>query len=47
SVVISEGVTLPGIDVKEESLDQFGHMILRNRGVGNILADTIFYFIRI
>ncbi|HDP36689.1 MAG TPA: ATP-dependent 6-phosphofructokinase [Candidatus Atribacteria bacterium] len=41
SVVISEGVTLPGIDVEKESLDQFGHMILRNRGVGNFLADLI------
>ena len=41
SVVISEGVTLPGIDINKESLDQFGHMILRNRGVGNLLADLI------
>ncbi|MBA7582851.1 Pyrophosphate--fructose 6-phosphate 1-phosphotransferase [subsurface metagenome] len=41
SVVISEGATLPGINVEKESLDQFGHMILRNRGVGNILADLI------
>jgi len=41
SVVVSEGVTLPGIDVEKESLDQFGHMILRNRGVGNLLADLI------
>jgi len=41
SVVISEGAALPGIDTKKESLDQFGHMILRNRGVGNLLADLI------
>lgn len=41
SVVISEGVTLPGMDVEKENLDQFGHMILRNRGVGNLLADLI------
>lgn len=41
SVVISEGATLPGIDVEKESLDQFGHMILRDRGVGNLLADLI------
>jgi len=41
SVVISEGATLPSIDVEKESLDQFGHMILRNRGVGNLLADLI------
>jgi len=41
SVVVSEGAALPGIDVEKESLDQFGHMILRNRGVGNLLADLI------
>jgi len=41
SVVISEGVTLSGIDVEKESLDQFGHMILRNREVENLLADLI------
>ena len=41
SIVISEGVTLPGVDTEKEELDQFGHMILRNRGVGNLLADLI------
>jgi 6-phosphofructokinase len=41
SVVISEGVVLPEINMEKESLDQFGHMILRNRGVGNLLADLI------
>ncbi|MDD5016452.1 MAG: ATP-dependent 6-phosphofructokinase [Atribacterota bacterium] len=41
SVVISEGVVLPEINIEKESLDQFGHMILRNRGVGNLLADLI------
>lgn len=41
SVVISEGVVLPEINIEQESLDQFGHMILRNRGVGNLLADLI------
>ncbi len=41
SVVISEGVMLPDVNVKKEKLDQFGHMILRNRGVGNLLADLI------
>ena len=41
SVVISEGAALPGVDINKESLDQFGHMILRNRGVGNLLADLI------
>jgi len=41
SVVISEGANLPGINVEKENLDQFGHMILRNRGVGSLLADLI------
>jgi len=41
SVVISEGVALHGTDVREEGLDQFGHMILRKRGVGNLLANLI------
>lgn len=41
SVVVSEGVILPGIETGKEELDQFGHMILRKRGVGNLLADLI------
>jgi len=39
SVVVSEGVILPGIETGKEELDQFGHMILRKRGVGQLLAD--------
>ena len=41
SVVVSEGVILPGIETGKEELDQFGHMILRKRGVGQLLADLI------
>lgn len=41
SIVVSEGVTIPGVDTGKEELDQFGHMILRKRGVGNLLADLI------
>lgn len=41
SIVVSEGVTIPGVATGKEELDQFGHMILRKRGVGNLLADLI------
>lgn len=41
SIVVSEGVTLPGQEIGKEELDQFGHMILRKRGVGQLLADLI------
>ncbi|MHC2994357.1 MAG: 6-phosphofructokinase [Candidatus Atribacteria bacterium] len=41
SIVVSEGVTLLGVDTGKEELDQFGHVILRKRGVGNLLADLI------
>lgn len=41
SIVVSEGVTIPGVDTGKEELDQFGHMILRKRGVGNLLVDLI------
>lgn len=40
SIVISEGVELPGVKGEEE-LDQFGHMILKKRGVGDRLANII------
>jgi len=40
-VVVSEGVELPGADTGKEELDQFGHMILRKRGIGQILGDII------
>lgn len=41
SVVISEGVTLPGMHIGEEESDQFGHVMLQKRGVGMFLADLI------
>jgi 6-phosphofructokinase 1 len=40
-IVVSEGVELPGADTDKEELDQFGHMILRKRGIGQILGDII------
>jgi len=39
-VVTSEAVELPG-DGKEEKLDEFGHMILKERGVGETLAKIL------
>lgn len=40
-VVTSEGIKIPGMKVEKEELDQFGHMILRKRGVGEDLASII------
>ena len=40
-IVVSEGVILPGKDKQEEELDQFGHMILRERAIGNQLNKLI------
>jgi len=40
-VVTSEGVILPGTSGEKEELDQFGHMILKERGVGNQLKKVI------
>lgn len=40
-VVVSEGVILPGMKTEKEELDEFGHMILKKRGVGEQLADLI------
>ncbi len=40
-VVTSEAVELPGMDTKGEQLDQFGHMLLKNRGLGEKLAELI------
>jgi len=40
-VVTSEGIKIPGMGVAKEKLDQFGHMILRKRGVGEDLATII------
>lgn len=40
-VVASEGVLMPDDNNKKEELDQFGHMILKKRGVAERLADII------
>jgi len=40
-VVVSEGVILPGVKTDKEELDEFGHMILKKRGIGEQLADLI------
>ncbi len=40
-VVISEGVKVPGMDSGKEELDQFGHMILKKRGVSEQLCKLI------
>lgn len=40
-VVVSEGIKLPGNKGEKEELDEFGHMLLKNRGVGPALAELI------
>ncbi len=40
-VVVSEGVILPGLKTEKEELDEFGHMILKKRGIGDQVADVI------
>jgi ATP-dependent phosphofructokinase / diphosphate-dependent phosphofructokinase len=40
-VVASEGVDLPHADETDVSVDAFGHVILRERGVGEFLAKEI------
>lgn len=40
-VVTSEAVELPGMSAEGESLDQFGHMLLKNRGLGEKVAAII------
>jgi 6-phosphofructokinase 1 len=40
-VVASEGIKLPGAGDEEEELDEFGHMILRKRGVADQLTSFI------
>lgn len=41
-VVVSEGIELPNADDnKKEELDSFGHMILKKRAVGEVVADVI------
>ena len=40
-VITSEAVTLPGMATESEELDQFGHMLLKNRGLGEAVAQLI------
>jgi phosphofructokinase-like protein len=40
-VVTSEAVELPGVKTQGEQLDQFGHMLLKNRAVGETVAGLI------
>ncbi len=40
-VITSEAAELPGMKTEGEQLDQFGHMLLKNRGVGEQLAEMI------
>ncbi len=40
-VVVSEGIKVPGRNADQEELDEFGHMILKKRGVGEQIADLI------
>jgi len=40
-VIVSEGVILPGLKTEKEELDEFGHMILKKRGIGEQVADII------
>ena len=40
-VVASEGIKIPGAGAGKEELDEFGHMILKKRGVGEQLAEVI------
>jgi 6-phosphofructokinase 1 len=40
-VIASEGIKVPGADAGPEELDEFGHMILRSRGVADQLTALI------
>jgi len=40
-VIISEGVIIPSIKTEKEELDEFGHMILKKRGIGEQIAKLI------
>lgn len=40
-VVVSEGVILSGVNQGKEELDQFGHMVLKNREIGQSLVEII------
>ncbi|MGH7425460.1 MAG: 6-phosphofructokinase, partial [Candidatus Methylomirabilales bacterium] len=40
-VIASEGIKIPGAEAGKEELDEFGHMILRKRGVADQLTSLI------
>jgi len=40
-VVVSEGVDIPAADTEDITVDAFGHVILRERGVGEFIAKEI------
>lgn len=40
-VVASEAISLPGMDGEKEDLDEFGHMLLKKRGIGERLSSYI------
>ncbi|MBD3271383.1 MAG: ATP-dependent 6-phosphofructokinase, partial [Elusimicrobia bacterium] len=40
-VVTSEGIKIPGEEGQKEEVDEFGHMILKKRGIGERLASII------
>lgn len=41
-VIVSEGVELPGVEEAEgKKVDEFGHVILKEKGVGEKIADLI------
>jgi phosphofructokinase-like protein len=40
-VITSEAITIPGVKAGKEELDQFGHMLLKKRGVGETIAELI------
>jgi 6-phosphofructokinase 1 len=40
-VVASEGASVPGTKTGKEALDEFGHMILKKRGIGEHIAEII------
>jgi len=41
TVIVSEGIEVPREKTGEEKLDQFGHMLLKERGVGEEIAKII------
>jgi ATP-dependent phosphofructokinase / diphosphate-dependent phosphofructokinase len=40
-VVTSEAIEIPGVKTNGEELDQFGHMLLKNRAIGETVAGLI------